>query len=226
MPTRKNPRPHGAGRPRKSDASTADTEARVLEAAKRVFIRRGTAGARMQEIAAEAGVTRTLVHYYFHSKDALAERVFLDVARSAFATLVPPAETGMSLESLIDTLVGGYITAVRHAPFIPGFLLAEAQQHPERLEHLLRAAIGTGPSEIAGVMLRRIDGMVSAHVRDGTLASMATQQLLINVMALAVFPFVARPVLNAALGCDEARFEHFHNERRHQHPAFIWGSPS
>jgi AcrR family transcriptional regulator len=45
-----------------------DTETRILDAARRVFIRRGTAGARMQEIAAEAGVNQALVHYYFGSK--------------------------------------------------------------------------------------------------------------------------------------------------------------
>ncbi|MEO7361179.1 MAG: helix-turn-helix domain-containing protein, partial [Gemmatimonadaceae bacterium] len=38
-----------------------DTETRILNAARAVFVRRGTAGARMQEIAAEAGVNQALV---------------------------------------------------------------------------------------------------------------------------------------------------------------------
>ena len=49
-----------------------DTEQRILEAARVVFVRRGTAGARMQEIAAEAGVNQALLHYYFRSKERLA----------------------------------------------------------------------------------------------------------------------------------------------------------
>ena len=40
----------------------ADTESRILDAAHAVFLRRGTAGARMTEIAREAGVNHALLH--------------------------------------------------------------------------------------------------------------------------------------------------------------------
>ena len=56
------------------------SEQRILAAARSVFIRRGTAGARMQEIAEEAGVNQALLHYYFRTKDRLAEAVFAEVA--------------------------------------------------------------------------------------------------------------------------------------------------
>ena len=66
--TRQEPPP--AGRTRR------DTEQRILDAAHAVFVRRGTAGARMQEIAAEAGVNQALLHYYFRSKEQLSQAVF------------------------------------------------------------------------------------------------------------------------------------------------------
>src|SRR5438477_9713931 len=53
-----------------------DTEQRILDAAHAVFVRRGTAGARMQEIAAEAGVNQALLHYYFRNKEQLARAAF------------------------------------------------------------------------------------------------------------------------------------------------------
>src|SRR5260221_13213577 len=53
-----------------------DTEQRILDAAHAVFVRRGTSGARMQEIAAEAGVNQALLHYYFRSKDRLSKAAF------------------------------------------------------------------------------------------------------------------------------------------------------
>ncbi|MBK7336511.1 MAG: TetR/AcrR family transcriptional regulator [Saprospirales bacterium] len=62
-----------------------DTEGRVLEAAKRVFIRKGYAGARMQEIADEAGINKGLLHYYFKSKDNLFSAIF----EQAFREMVP-----------------------------------------------------------------------------------------------------------------------------------------
>ena len=43
------------------------TEHLIMEAAKKVFLRKGMAGARMQDIADEAGFNKALVHYYFRS---------------------------------------------------------------------------------------------------------------------------------------------------------------
>src|SRR4051812_50132081 len=65
----------------------ADAEKRILDAAHQVFLRRGTAGARMQEIADEAGVNKALLHYYFRSKERLSEAGF----RRAAGGLVPGA---------------------------------------------------------------------------------------------------------------------------------------
>ena len=47
------------------------TEEKILAAAKKVFMTRGMAGARMQDIADEAGINKALLHYYFRSKDKL-----------------------------------------------------------------------------------------------------------------------------------------------------------
>ena len=65
-------------------AHDGETEKLILHAAKAVFIRRGTAGARMQEIAEEAGVNQALLHYYFRSKEKLSEAVFRDTAGRMF----------------------------------------------------------------------------------------------------------------------------------------------
>src|ERR1700741_2454954 len=68
-------------RPRKpAVARDRDTERRILDAAHPVFVRRGPAGARMQAIAAEAGVNQALLHYYFRSKEQLAQAAFARAA--------------------------------------------------------------------------------------------------------------------------------------------------
>ena len=47
------------------------TEEKILTAAKKVFLTRGMDGARMQDIADEAGINKALLHYYFRSKEKL-----------------------------------------------------------------------------------------------------------------------------------------------------------
>lgn len=202
-------------------AKDLDTEARILAAARRVFIRRGSSGARVQEIAAEAGVNQALVHYYFRTKDLLAERVFLEAASTLARALAPVADPTLTLEETVERFVDGYINTVRHVPFVPGYLLAEAHQQPERLNNLMQKAIGTVPANVAKLALAHIEHQINARVAAGTMRAMTPRQFLVNLMSLVVFPFVARPVLSAAFGFDNDAFEVFLDERRRELPGFI-----
>ncbi|MCU0624827.1 MAG: hypothetical protein MUF53_13340, partial [Gemmatimonadaceae bacterium] len=55
----------------------------------------------------------------------------------------------------------------------------------------------------------------------GTLRPITPRQLLVNVMALTVFPFVGRPILVAALGFSAEDFDRFLDERAAELPGFI-----
>ena len=59
-----------------SGQTAADTKTRILDAADAVFVRRGIDGARMQDIADNAGINKALLHYYFRSKEKLFDTVF------------------------------------------------------------------------------------------------------------------------------------------------------
>src|SRR5690349_8657956 len=62
-----------------------NTEKKILEAARKVFLAQGMAGARMQDIADKAGINKAMLHYYFRSKDKLFEMIF----KEAMAGFVP-----------------------------------------------------------------------------------------------------------------------------------------
>ncbi len=212
------------GRPRAAAVDAPrdlDTESRILDAARRVFVRRGTAGARMLEIAAEAGVNQALLHYYFGTKEQLSERVFVESAGRLAAALisVPPADA--TLDQLVERFVVGYIDAVRTMPLIPPYLLAEAHQHPERIDALMVRAAGTVPAAIVAATAARVEQMIAERVAEGTMRPVSVRQFMVNVMALVSFPFLARPVLLGAFGFDDASFDEFLQQRRQELPRFI-----
>src|SRR3954466_2415252 len=100
--------------PRKDDG---ETETRILNAAKAVFVRHGTSGARMQDIAEEAGVNQALLHYYFRSKEKLSEAVFRDTAGRMFPALIQIIGSDKSLTDKIDLIVETYLTQMTRTPF-------------------------------------------------------------------------------------------------------------
>lgn len=82
-----------------------NTEARILAAAERIFLRVGFAGARMQHIADEAGINKALLHYYFRNKEQLYQRVF-DAAYQKFAiALAKLDQQELSLTEKIEQFV-------------------------------------------------------------------------------------------------------------------------
>src|SRR5690349_12567152 len=124
-----NQMPKPSGQP--AVAHDVDTEQRILDAAHAVFLRRGTAGARMQEIADEAGVNKALLHYYFRSKDRLAEAVFGRVMRALFPPLLALLGSDLEIEEKVRRFVAFELDALATNPYVPAYLIAEMNQHPD-----------------------------------------------------------------------------------------------
>jgi AcrR family transcriptional regulator len=198
-----------------------DAERRILDAAHKVFIRRGTSGARMQEIADEAGVNKALLHYYFRNKSRLADAIFHRVAGGVFSRIMDVALSEAELEEKVPHIVGAYLDQLSRAPYAPGYVLGELNQHPERgrqlVEALARTRDGASPKTLLDTLQRQIDQRIAA----GTIAPITAQQFLTNLVSLCIFPFAARPLLSAVMGFDDEGFAAFIEERRRVLPEFF-----
>lgn len=197
------------------------TEQRILDAARHVFTRRGTAGARMQEIAEEAGVNQALLHYYFRSKGRLAEAVFAEAAGRLAPAIAGILGSDEPLEWKVEQFVHLYIDTARRHPYIPGYVLAEIHHHPERLKALVAKLAPGAPTPLAQPVLIRLDVQLREASSQGRLRPIAPEHFLANLLALCVIPFAIRPMLTVALGMDEAAFQRFLDERRADLPGFI-----
>jgi len=206
------------GAPRSRDK---DTEREILDAARTVFLRRGTAGARMQEIAREAGVNQALLHYYFRTKERLSAAVFQQIASRLFPALVQTLGADISLDEKIEAIVAVYLDNISQNPFVPGYLISELHHHPERVQQLLASAIGTSPLTVMPALMKQLEKQIDERVRAGTMRRIQPQQLVLNIVSLCIFPFAARPMLTIAFGFDDAAFSRFIAQRRKELPEFI-----
>ena len=190
-----------------------DTEQRILDAAHAVFVRRGTSGARTQEIADEAGVNKALLHYYFRTKDRLAEAVFQRAARE----LLPPVFAALGSDDPIEEKVRRVIEieleALSRTPFLPGYLISEAHHHPERIAKLVEGATGLGAGSGAP-LLTRLQAQLDEGAAAGRYRRLPAEQFALNLLALCIFPFAARPMLGVVLGWGEEDFGRVIAERK------------
>ena len=166
---------------------------KILNAARRVFIRNGSSGARMQEIADEAGINKALLHYYFKNKEGLFELVFND----AFSEFVPKIHSifsgdGSVMEK-IERYVETHLELLIQKPDLPMFVLNEMQREPERFfSGILNKMPGAPPFEF---FLKQIE----EEMKDGKIRTMHPRDLWMNVMSMTVFPFIGEPMLKKFL---------------------------
>lgn len=213
------------GRPgRKSPATVRPdlrTEARILDAAHTVFIRNGTAGARMQEIAREAGVNSALLHYYFRSKEKLSEAVFRRAAGELLPAVIRILAEDRGIEEKVAAVVEVEQTRLLQTPYLPAYVLSELTRHPERLRQFVSAVIGQEPEEVGRRLMSVLQAQIDARVAAGAMSPIAPQQFVVNLLSLCIFPFAARPMISAMLGLDDAGFEQFIERRRRDLPLFF-----
>ena len=75
------------------------TEEKIFDSATEIFIKKGFEGARMQDIADHAGINKSLLHYYYRTKERLFNEVFENITDRIYRKLIPVFEYGLSLES-------------------------------------------------------------------------------------------------------------------------------
>ena len=198
-----------------------ETETRILDAARAVFMRRGTAGARMQEIAREAGVNQALLHYYFRSKERLSSAVFQQFASRLFPALAQTLASDLSIDAKIERILLLYLDNLSQQPFLPGYLISELHHHPERIEQILSGVTGTRPDVLLQPLFARLQAQIDERVAAGEMRPIAAEQLIANLISLAAFPFAARPILSTIMRLDDERFAKFIETRKRELPAFV-----
>jgi AcrR family transcriptional regulator len=115
--------------PRRTTNTKRDTISRLLEVAKMEFTDKGLDGARIDEIARRAGITKQLIYHYYGSKEELFTAIIEETAASAMAEFVvleldhlPPAE---ALRAFLFHVFDQY----QRYPFLATSVVEENRQH-------------------------------------------------------------------------------------------------
>jgi AcrR family transcriptional regulator len=202
-------------------AADVSTEQKILDAAKTVFLRRGTAAARMHEIAEAAGVNQALLHYYFRSKAQLADAVFTQAAAQLFPPVVEVLASDASIEDKVRQVVKIELTTLSQTPHLPAYIIGEIGQAPERAAQFLDTAQKLKSSGSLSRMRATLQAQIDQQVVAGSMRKISAQQFLTNLLALCIFPFATRPMLQAVLDLDDRGFDRFLEGRKKEIPDFF-----
>jgi len=167
-----------------------NTEEKILNAAQSVFIQKGMDGTRMQEIADTAGINKALLHYYFRTKQKLFEAIFKKVFRQIFPKIESFILSDRPIEEKLEVFIENYIDVLLKNPYLPTFILKEINRDPEFLASVLKSQ-GINPSQIFEMFEKEIEA--------GNIRKMDPRELMVNLLALSIFPFAAKPLMQLML---------------------------
>lgn len=182
-----------------------DTETRILQAAEKEFFEKGYIGARTTSIAEAAGVTHTMLHYYFRTKDKLFEQIVSkkinmlgDIILSAIG------DNNLPLEDRIRQGVERHFDFISANRDLPRFIVNEVFSHPERIE-ILKTSI----QNIVNDLLNNLQQEIDEYAAKGLCQQADARMLLIDIVSLNVFPFMAAPIVKEAIGYSYKSYDEF-----------------
>ena len=189
------------------------TEELILDAAQAVFLEKGLAGARMQEIADRAGINKALLHYYFRSKEKLSALVIDRAIGAMLPRVMAILETDLDLFDKIRQVVDHYLTFVSRNSYLPLFIVNEVNRNPQ---FFFRAVVQHEKPH-----LDKFRRQVEQAVAEGRIRTVSSAQLLMNLMSLLIFPFLGKPIFQVALGLSEVEFTQEMERRRVEVAEFV-----
>ena len=173
-------------------------------------------GARMQEIANEAGINKALLHYYFRTKQKLFEAIFTKVFSQILPNLMAMVRSGLPFEKRLGIFVEKYIDLLQKNPFLPTFILKEMNRNPDFLATIIKNN-GVRPNEVFAMFEKEMDA--------GKIRRMDSHDLLVNLLGLSIFPIAAGPLITIMFfENDKKAYDEFILKRKKTVTEFILNS--
>jgi AcrR family transcriptional regulator len=190
------------------------TEEKIFEAATEVFIEKGMDGARMQDIADRAGINKSLLHYYYRTKDHLFNAVYEMIAGQMFRKFAPVLDENLSLEEKIRFFLREHISFMQKNPRLPSFILNEIHRNPGRIRKLIQ-------SIDINKLWTTLEAQHKEELKRYNITEENLPQFMTTIAGMSVFPFAAKPIIGSIMEKMGYNFDNYIEERKEYAADFV-----
>lgn len=182
---------------------------KILQAAKAEFTQKGYAAARTKEIMERAGVNSGLLSYYFgrKSKEKLFKAIFEEAFLKMTARINVIFEREDSFEHKIELVLDTYFDLLLENPNLPGFIVNELHTNTHAfVEEIMRKP--NRPNPLPLIM------QIMEEVAQGKIRPINPVHLIMNVLSMTIFPFIARPLFQRVVNISDETFMDMMRQRK------------
>jgi AcrR family transcriptional regulator len=192
------------------ESTSANTEQMILAAAEKIFIKKGYTGTRCVEIAQAAGINHALLHYYFRTKEHLFNQIFEQKASLLLDFFVTAFDKDLPFFEKLKIGIKKHFDFIAQTPELPFFVLRELIQDKDKKAVIIQKVAPVGKD-----IMRKMKQAIDAEVAKGTIRFIRPRDLLLNIVSLNVFSFVALQILfDTQQESETEKFKTFLEERK------------
>ena len=184
-----------------------ETENKILDAARTVFLQKGLDGARMQEIADEAKISKALLHYYFRTKERLFDAIFRGVITVLFPKVNQIIDETLSTDEIIRKFIYLYISMLKKHPYVPVFVIREINRDPDAILKMFND-VQIWP------MALKFTELLNAEIEKGNIRKVDPKHVILNIISMSIFPVLSQPIIKGIVFKEGyTNYEDFMDER-------------
>jgi TetR/AcrR family transcriptional regulator len=180
-----------------------DTEQLIKDTARNVFFGEGRFNATTQEIADAAGVNRTLINYYFRSRDNLFNIVFEDAQKQEHDRTETIVFGNRPIREKIAAYLDLYFEQSKTFPYLEIYMVTQMNQGCVYKDQ-----------ETMARMLDKFYLEIAVEMDKGNIKKMRPEQFVLNFISLTTFPVSMRPLLQETMGFTEDSYQKLLDERK------------
>ncbi|RZL48804.1 MAG: TetR/AcrR family transcriptional regulator [Pedobacter sp.] len=178
------------------------TEQLIKDTAKRIFFSEGKLHATTQDIADAAGVNRTLLNYYFRSRDILFEQVATE-ARAEMSVVMDSVFTAeLEFKDKLQQLINVFMDQAMKYPYREVYVVTELNRTDKVVPEEKKTRIKAFMKEI------------SAEMEKGKIKKMDPRQFCMNLFSLMAYPMITNCLNKSIYNVNEAEYQKLMKERK------------
>lgn len=184
------------------DNKRDQTEHLIKRTAQSLFFKEGKFNATTQEIADAAGVNRTLINYYFRSRNNLFKICFEEAKQLEFEKSRQILHANIDFRNKIELFIDYSLQQNNEYPYLESYIVSQINQG----EIYKRCD--------AHEMSTEFTKSLEIEMKKGTITTMEPIQFLLNLLSLVNFPLAMRPLLQENLNISDKHYQQIISQRK------------
>jgi len=178
-----------------NQAKKDQTQELIKETAKNLFFVKGKFDATTQEIADAAGVNRTLINYYFRSRDNLIQIIFDEAQKVEQEKSKVIQNSDLPFKEKMGQFIDHSLSTSLQYPYLETYIVSQINKG------------NCHKKDIEEEELKKLYKDIKKEMALGNIETMEPIQFVLNMVSLLVFPSAIRPLLMENLMISEKKFD-------------------